>query len=626
MAIVKISDLPLVDSPVEGTDLFVVVQDNVTKKAYASDIQTYVGFEEVQVATAGQTVFNLTTMTYAAGANNLMVFVDGVNQYEGSSYVETDNNTVTFTQGLHEGALVKFSTVQTQTSSIANAGAVTFTQAGTGAVASNAQNKMRQIVNILDFVPPGEQFAIINGTSTYDISNAIRYAIDSLGPNGGTVWFPNGGAAVVGSTVYIPPKGYGVTLQGNKFIITGGGVGTHSIFETGMPGNSFGGSSNWGQPNESVLNSGLIIRDFVFLECGTAIKVFNAIWRSEFSGNWAYQNVSTLLHAKRCFYSKTLNNTAIIGRSGRAASEPVYWFEEVVNVQTIVGNSASGNWGGVNKSGIGYLFTGGMAGLSFSNNSAESCVTGLKITSEVTGAEITGCYFELDTTAIDLGSAGKALDIGGCYFYSNVITAITSGGGWTSGTLKANNSIDAACLVNLSAASNLCTVERPLNTNSLTTAYSNYEIVPANWSLSSGIVVRRPTSVYDAAGGFNAQRALMSEQTNGAGLVALPYAGDLGASTGANPAFCSTTVGSTTVTVDTKIAYRANGGVQFTAIIVDNSGTQKVAGAVRFGTTVYRLDATSVTVTASDNSGYLRLVFGNLTAPISITDIRVWIG
>ena len=101
MAIVKISDLPLVDSPVEGTDLFVVVQDNVTKKAYASDIQTYVGFEEVQTATAGQTVFNLTTMTYAAGANNLMVFVDGVNQYEGSSYVETDNNTVTFTQGLH---------------------------------------------------------------------------------------------------------------------------------------------------------------------------------------------------------------------------------------------------------------------------------------------------------------------------------------------------------------------------------------------------------------------------------------------------------------------------------------------------------------------------------------------
>jgi len=156
MAIVKISDLPLVDSPVEGTDLFVVVQDNVTKKAYASDIQTYVGFEEVQTATAGQTVFNLTTMTYAAGANNLMVFVDGVNQYEGSSYTETDNNTVTFSQGLHEGALVKFSTVQTQTSQVASAGAVTFLQAGTGAVPRSVQSKERDIVSVKDFGAVGD--------------------------------------------------------------------------------------------------------------------------------------------------------------------------------------------------------------------------------------------------------------------------------------------------------------------------------------------------------------------------------------------------------------------------------------------------------------------------------------
>lgn len=156
MAIVKISDLPLVDSPVEGTDLFVVVQDNVTKKAYASDIQTYVGFEEVQTATAGQTVFNLTQITYAAGANNLMVFVDGVNQYEGSSYVETDNNTVTFTQGLHVGAVVKFSTVQTQTSLVNSAGAVTFLQAGTGAVPRSVQSKERDIVSVKDFGAQGD--------------------------------------------------------------------------------------------------------------------------------------------------------------------------------------------------------------------------------------------------------------------------------------------------------------------------------------------------------------------------------------------------------------------------------------------------------------------------------------
>ncbi len=184
MAIVKISDLPLVDSPVEGTDLFVVVQDNVTKKAYASDIQTYVGFEEVQTATAGQTVFNLTTMTYAAGANNLMVFVDGVNQYEGSSYQETDNNTVTFTQGLHEGALVKFSTVQTQTSEVANANAVTFLQAGTGAIPRSVQDKERDIVSVKDFGAVGD--------GVTDDTAAIQAAWDSIKSANGTLFFPKG--------------------------------------------------------------------------------------------------------------------------------------------------------------------------------------------------------------------------------------------------------------------------------------------------------------------------------------------------------------------------------------------------------------------------------------------------
>lgn len=197
MAIVKISDLPLVDSPVEGTDLFVVVQDNVTKKAYASDIQTYVGFEEFQTATAGQTVFNLTTMTYAAGANNLQVFVDGVNQYEGSSYTETDNNTVTFTQGLHEGALVKFSTVQTQTSLVNSAGAVTFTQAGTGAVPRSVQSKLRESVSVTDFGAIGD--GVVDDTA------AIQAAINSVS-GGGTVYFPPGTYLVSATSTVVFPS------------------------------------------------------------------------------------------------------------------------------------------------------------------------------------------------------------------------------------------------------------------------------------------------------------------------------------------------------------------------------------------------------------------------------------
>lgn len=240
MAIVKISDLPLVDSPVEGTDLFVVVQDNVTKKAYASDIQTYVGFEEVQTATAGQTVFNLTQITYAAGANNLMVFVDGVNQYEGSSYVETDNNTVTFTQGLHVGALVKFSTVQTQTSLVNSAGAVTFTAAGTGAVPRSVQSKERDIASVKDFGAQGD--GVANDTA------AIQSALTANA--GKSVYFPAGSYAVnaalsvsAGTTVFAEPgtatvtqstaatdaftfAGDNITLDGLKIVGPNSGAGS----------------------------------------------------------------------------------------------------------------------------------------------------------------------------------------------------------------------------------------------------------------------------------------------------------------------------------------------------------------------------------------------------------------
>jgi hypothetical protein len=210
MAIVKISDLPLVDQPVEGTDLFVVVQDNVTKKAYASDIQTYVGFEEIQYATAGQTVFNLTTMTYAAGANNLQVFVDGVNQYEGLSYTETDNNTVTFSQGLHVGAVVKFSTVQTQTSLVNSAGAVTFLQAGTGAVQTNVQARLRQTISVKDFGAVGD--------GVTDDTAAINAALDSVAGTGGVVVIPPSSSFYAISGPLLPKSyttimGYGAEVR-----------------------------------------------------------------------------------------------------------------------------------------------------------------------------------------------------------------------------------------------------------------------------------------------------------------------------------------------------------------------------------------------------------------------------
>ncbi|MEM4258033.1 MAG: hypothetical protein QXL17_02635, partial [Candidatus Thermoplasmatota archaeon] len=51
---------------------------------------------------AGQTVFNLTTITYTPGSYRLMVFVNGVKQVypPNGNYTETSSTSITFSPGL----------------------------------------------------------------------------------------------------------------------------------------------------------------------------------------------------------------------------------------------------------------------------------------------------------------------------------------------------------------------------------------------------------------------------------------------------------------------------------------------------------------------------------------------
>jgi hypothetical protein len=108
--------------------------------------------EEVQVATAGQTVFNLAN-SYSPGTNSLTVYVDGVNQYDGSSYSyqETNGTTVTFNQGLHVGALVKFTTAIQLSGGATDASQVSYTPPFTGSVPTNVEDKLAEWVSPADF-------------------------------------------------------------------------------------------------------------------------------------------------------------------------------------------------------------------------------------------------------------------------------------------------------------------------------------------------------------------------------------------------------------------------------------------------------------------------------------------
>lgn len=168
----------------------ILVQDKRGTLVYSDQAaegpSTFVNFsvsEEIIIATAGQTVFNLAN-TYTPGTNSLTVFVDGVNQYYPGAYVETNGNTVTFTSGLHEGAEVKFTTAIQLSGGATDASQVSYQPAGAGAVSTSVQTKLRESVSVQDFGA--------DPTGVADSTAAIQAAWDAIKSANGTLYFPAG--------------------------------------------------------------------------------------------------------------------------------------------------------------------------------------------------------------------------------------------------------------------------------------------------------------------------------------------------------------------------------------------------------------------------------------------------
>ena len=217
----------------------ILVQDKNGNTVYTSPSNTgpstFVNFsvnEEVQVATAGQTVFTLAN-TYSPGTNSLTVYVDGVNQYDGAQYsfVETSGDTVTFTSGLHVGALVKFSTAIQLSGGVADSSQVTYVPAGTGAVTTNVQTKLRETVSVKDFGAVGD--------GVTDDTDAILAAITAMPANGSNLNFPFG-TYIVNSDNYnglkfegksnFAVQGYGATIKVKDGASVVGGYEVMSFF------------------------------------------------------------------------------------------------------------------------------------------------------------------------------------------------------------------------------------------------------------------------------------------------------------------------------------------------------------------------------------------------------------
>lgn len=231
----------------------------------------YVIQTEVQTATAGQTVFTLTSINYVPATNSLSVFVDGLNQYVNINYTETSSTVVTFTSGLTVGQKVKFTTAipVTGAATLASAVALTnpngttvgtvqdiadpdgsswigFVQTGTGVVNRTAQAKLRETVSVLDFGAVADDStnnstafnnALLNGNKTvyfpagtYRIETPVRIYADT------TIIAEPGAIIKINPVQTLPTTTYFAFINGeyNNSTYATGYAGDGNIFISGL--------------------------------------------------------------------------------------------------------------------------------------------------------------------------------------------------------------------------------------------------------------------------------------------------------------------------------------------------------------------------------------------------------
>jgi parallel beta-helix repeat protein len=234
----------------QGTTVLIYTDGTNTGTVSTSEGYSLISKKEF-VATDGQTEFTWAFPVASIGSNNISVYVNGSRQRLGTSYTEdTDGLGITFSSGLNAGDYVEV-LLGVGTSDL-NANLVEYTPAGTGAVATDVQSKLREVISIDDFTDEGAYITHVKanptpyrkeklgefvsvkdfgavGDGVTDDTAAIQTAIDAIA-SGGELVFPPGTYKITSTisktfanNVTIGIRGYGAKIDGTA--VTGSTAG-----------------------------------------------------------------------------------------------------------------------------------------------------------------------------------------------------------------------------------------------------------------------------------------------------------------------------------------------------------------------------------------------------------------
>lgn len=317
-------------------------------------------------------------------------------------------------------------------------------------------------------------------------------------------------------------------------------------------------------------------------------------------------NCRNVISANRCFYSRWVNISAV---GGSLVDVPTYWFKEQNNAIYLNRVSAVTDYG--------FAFTGGSSSVHLDTCTYEGGKLGFYVQGENHAFRWTTLYAEAvqgtlfnfaDCTYISYSIAGSYLNYVDIALRDPEIAGAIAEGTWD----QSNDLVNVGATVGGFTYRGLIYKRggRDAATHQLPTSFSSEATLPSNVIVDSGgmstvqkISVREGTAAGD----------VLSKAIITGGVIPLHYTGDTGRTFSNQVAFAThSQLNSSTVLVDTRIAFRDTIFAKYRLEIADSLGVYTLYGDI-YGGNVKQQDIAGKTVTLSAGPNGMRIAVGGLS-------------